>query len=277
MYMHLDSRDDSEDDNEGANEGDVWRDPDIDRFAVLCAVSGLPVLSDALWGEPRHALFTRVHVLGSQGLIVEGAWRGEGRVGATDLSALLESETPPRVVLSHFWRDQSFADLPDNAPDSGEGAMHIDVFLEAVAAQATLGMLRTGEFAERYDELCEHIAYGSDQAARVLFERAKGEAGDRLMIAGTQVRQALLDAEDREDFREACASFDEQIRPHLNTALRPLAPMIVLGAMLGLEDLVVSSATREVMLAWLEGRPSRALDWHTILSVGPSGAARRAG
>jgi hypothetical protein len=95
-------------------------------FSYTCSKTNLPILASTSWGEN---IYSKVHLLGQDGSIIQGYYDGYGRLDLPgggileDIDELIQSGKW-KLVLSHFYSEEAFDQLGLSRHEPGQGHFH---------------------------------------------------------------------------------------------------------------------------------------------------------
>lgn len=232
-------------------------------YSFTCAKTGLPVASGDCGCEPK---FYRVVVLDRNGSVIKGDYDGYGRVGDYDDAAEGVGErSGPKMVLAHFYRNESFEQLGVSGHDPDQGAYD------------------PGFWPAMYQAKEESVDFDGRQYPKRLAERTRlrGQMNQFMDVQqGVTTSQLynlahILDRFDVEEPVRAAAQLDEAWRKVLagfpngvipqGHLAHGMTPAEASAALDGQRGMLTALITQEVMCAWVESRPAHEPDFEALL------------
>jgi hypothetical protein len=256
------------------NTQDDRPDPNpLGHVGYTCAKTGLPILSATVFRDPEFREMTEVVVLSPGGEIGRGFYVGPGFVGEVNVSDEIEAGHEIKLVLTAFYENDAYESLGYSERDPGEGVLHTETFVQTMFWMARNALIDTHEYQTRYEQFDTLVSEGNEAANRLIFdlddpqtteaelEEAWSEVGD--------LYDQFLQAEDAQDMTMTCGRFEVLVAPHLRADLAKLPPVVVIGAMAMIDEMIIEHSQREVLRAWHERRRERAVNWDAMFGLVP--------
>jgi hypothetical protein len=216
----------------------------------------------------------------SSGKVLQGTYDGYGRVDGEEVYDDIEYGRLKLVIADfHDKKTDTFASLPSNAFDPGQGYFHDTRFVERVFAALEFKELPN---AFGFDARSRQLAMTNEQGIRAVY-LALGTPipEDGEVFHDNHVSEWVLDhamsalrfAEDERDRQAFTERYSRDVLGKLPDPLKPLSPLLAMGALDAAYDAVGRAARRAVMRAWIAGLSAEKVlevDWSTALSASPA-------
>lgn len=234
-------------------------------FSFTCAKTGLPIASHDQGAAAKHY---DVYVIPKRGRVSRGSYDGYGRLVDSDMDEPLDIGGPDgdKMVLAHFFKGESWAELGESKSDPDQGA-YDEVFHPALFAAVELIPGFDGhQYIRRHCEL-ERL----QSAAREHLAKAHGFTYSHIFeLRHAFGRAEYADPEEREGevqaaWIDATTHFPGGVIPEGNL-VHGMSPQEALATLEAAGERLYIALVTELVSAWGENRPTRQPVFSELLS-----------